>query len=92
MTASDQIKAIYHMYDDIMAIANKSNRVVSDVDIDAFVKYCNDITHGSYRVLDSKIAHTTYLLACLAYCCLLTRIGVSRDKIKEWFSDGRLLR
>lgn len=92
MAASDQIKILYHIYDEEMAIANKSNKVIGDEEIDAFVKYRNDITHGSYRVLDATIAYTTYLLACLVYCCVLTRIGVPRENIKQWFDDGRLLR
>lgn len=93
MAASDQIKELYHRYDEEMKlIAEKSLMTVEDDDIDNFVKYRNDITHGSYRVLDRKIAFTTHILACLVYCCVLTRIGVSREKIKQWFNDGRLLR
>ena len=92
MAASDQFKALYHMFDEEMQLANKSSFVISDDDIDAFVKYRNDITHGSYRVLDPKIGYTTYLMACLVYCCVLTRIGIPRADIKQWFSDGRLLR
>lgn len=90
--AADQFKILYHMYEDEMTVANKSHITISDAEIDAFVKYRNDITHGSYRVLDSAIAYTTYLMACLVYCCVLTRIGVPRESIKQWFVEGRLLR
>lgn len=93
MATSDQIKELYHRYDEEMKlIATKNLTTIEDDDIDRFVKYRNDITHGSYRVLDHKIAFTTHILACLVYCCVLTRIGVSRDSIKQWFHDGRLLR
>lgn len=93
MAASDQIKELYHRYDEEMRlIAQKSFMTIEDEDIDNFVKYRNDITHGSYRVLDHKIAFTTHILACLVYCCVLTRIGVNRDNIRRWFHDGRLLR
>ena len=93
MAASDQIIELYHRYDAIMKlIADKALMVIEDEDIDRFVKYRNDITHGSYRVLDHKIAFTTHILACLVYCCVLTRIGVEKDSIYQWFHDGRLLR
>lgn len=92
MAAADQFKIMYHMYEEEMAAANKAYMTIGDDEIDAFVKYRNDITHGSYRVLDSTIAYTTYLMACLVYCCVLTRIGVPRQAIKQWFEDGRLLR
>lgn len=90
--AADQFKILYHMYEEEMAAANKSQITIGDAEIDAFVKYRNDITHGSYRVLDSTIAYTTHLMACLVYCCVLARIGIPREAIKQWFKDGRLLR
>lgn len=93
MAAADQIKALFHLYDEEMKlIAAKSHMTIGDDEIDSFVKYRNDITHGSYRVLDHTIAFTTHLLACLVYCCVLTRIGVNKENIKQWFHDGRLLR
>ena len=92
MAASDQIKALYHMYDEEMTLANQSNIVIGDDEIDEFVKYRNHITHGSYRVLDYTLANTTRLLSCLVYCCILTRVGIPRDNIKNWFCNGRLLR
>ncbi len=90
MATADQIKALYHMYEEEMLNANKSGLKMGDEEIQAFVKYRNDITHGSYRVLDISIAYTTHLLARLVYCCLLTRVGVPRENIKEWIREGRL--
>lgn len=93
MAASDQIKELYHRHEKAMKIiADKAYMIIEDADIDCFVKYRNDITHGSYRVLDHKIAFTTHILACLVYCCVLTRIGIPQERIYQWFNDGRLLR
>ena len=64
---------------------------LSDEDIRFFVKYRNDITHGSYRVMDQKIALTAYLLQGLVYCCLLTRIGISRDKVTSLCRSNKIL-
>lgn len=90
LSASDRIKALFHMYDPEMTILNESRFVISDEEIDAFVKYRNQITHGTYRVLEPVIAGTTHLLAGLVYCCVLTRIGIPREKITQWCEDGRL--
>jgi len=90
MSASDRIKALYHMYDTEMTLLNESYFVISDKEIDAFVKYRNQITHGTYRVLDPVIACTAHVLAGLVYCCVLTRIGIPREKITQWCEDGRL--
>lgn len=91
MAASDQIKALYHMYEEEMSILNFSYHSYGDNEIDAFVKYRNHITHGSYRVMDANIAFITHLLAGLVYCCILTRVGVSREQITQWCKDGRVL-
>lgn len=91
MAASDQIKSLYHMYEEEMNILNFSYHFYGDNEIDNFVKYRNHITHGSYRVMDANIAFVTHLLAGLVYCCILTRIGVSREQITQFCKDGRVL-
>ena len=91
MSASDQIKLLFHMYQQEMWAIAKPGRQCSDDGIDNFVKYRNDITHGSYRVMNPEVAYTTYLLACLVYCCVLTRIGVPRETILQWCKDKRLM-
>ncbi len=90
MSASDRIKALFHMYDEEMTILNEANYVLGDEEIHAFVKYRNEITHGSYRVLEPTVAYTTHLLAGLVYCCVLSRIGIPREKITQWCKDRRL--
>lgn len=89
--AADQFKMLFHMYEEEMLLANNTHMRIGDAEIDAFVKYRNDITHGSYRVMNLTIACTAYLMECLVYCCILTRIGIRRDVIREWFREGRLL-
>ena len=91
MSASDRICSLYHQYGTEMNILNQTAMSLSDEDIRSFVKYRNDITHGSYRVLNQEIAATAYLLQGLVYCCLLTRIGVSRDKVTLLCRNKKIL-
>jgi len=80
---TEKLCALYKKYEKEMLAANKSNLEITDKHIKAFVKYRNDITHGRHRVLDVDIAVTTHCMCCLVYCCVLDRIGVSREKIFE---------
>ena len=91
MSASDRICALYHQYDTEMNILNQTAMSLSDEDIKFFVKYRNDITHGSYRVMNQKIALTAYLLQGLVYCCFLTRIGISRDQVTLLCHNKKIL-
>ena len=87
LPAAEKICALFHKYDEEMLILNQSAIIIDDDAIKAFVIYRNDITHGSHRVLDVKIAITAHCLAGLVYCCLLERIGVERSRILEWCKD-----
>ncbi len=51
--------------------------------IDEIVGYRNTITHGSYMQLNEDLADTTFILMKLVYCCILERIGMSQDKVKD---------
>lgn len=51
--------------------------------INTIVKYRNKITHGNYMQLSGNLADTTFILIKLVYCCILERIGMSKDKIKD---------
>ena len=75
-----------------MIILNFSEIDISDDEISEFVKYRNSITHGSFRVIDSSIVATAYTLSGLVYCSLLSRIGVSREKILNLCKNWKLLR
>ena len=90
MSASDQIKALFHIYQEEMDLINDPEDSYGDDEIDYFVKYRNDITHGSYRVMDLKIARMAYLLTHLVYCSVLTRIGVPRKQITKLCQENRL--
>lgn len=91
ISASDRIWALYCQYRTEMEILNQTNMPIGDNEISSFVKYRNSITHGSYRVLNQEIAATAYLLQGLVYCCLLTRIGVDRDKVTLLCRNKKIL-
>ncbi len=91
ISASDRIWALYCRYRTEMEILNQTNMPIGDNEISSFVKYRNNITHGSYRVLNQEIAATAYLLQGLVYCCLLTRIGVDRDKVTLLCRNKKIL-
>ena len=54
-------------------------------EIDAIVNYRNIITHGNYMMLNVELAETTFVLMKLVYCCVLKRIGLEDNVIKELF-------
>lgn len=91
-SASEKFCELYHRYDEEMTNLNLAEADISDEDINQFVKYRNNITHGSFRVMESSIAKTAYILSGLVYCAFLSRIGVSREKILYLCKNRQLLR
>ena len=96
MSASDRFCELYHYYaDEMCALAentsNPSEAKISDKDIQEFVKYRNNITHGSYRMMNTKIATTAFMLQGLVYCCILSRIGIDKAKIYRLCQDRKIL-
>ncbi len=91
MTASDKILLLYERYADEMQRFNPLNTVIGREEINEFVKFRNDVTHGSYRVMDGKIELTAHVLSGLVYCCLLNRIGMSREEILKLFKGNKIL-
>jgi len=91
-SASEKFCELYHRYEEEMINLNLSEVDISDEDISQFVKYRNNITHGSFRVMDSSIATVAYILSGLIYCAFLSRIGVSREKILCLCKNRQLLR
>ena len=61
---------------------------ISREDIDELVKYRNTITHGNFMPLNNKLAQTTFVLIKLVYCCILKRIGLADEVIKELFKQN----
>lgn len=74
---SDRIKTCLYKYQSLL------EQDISEDEIDRLVKYRNTITHGSYMMLDKRLADTTFLMMELVYCCILERIGIADDTIKE---------
>lgn len=96
MSASDRICALYHRYEREMAsIAERTHcsqaTLIDDKEIAEFVKYRNNITHGSFRVINHEIATTAFWLQGLVYCSILTRIGMSSDEINTLCREWKIL-
>ena len=89
---AERIWCLYQKFFIEMDILNRfTGYDVKEEDIKQFVKYRNDITHGSHRVLDHNIACTALTLSGLVYCSIFDRIGMDRKKIRELCVD-KLLR
>ena len=71
-----------------MKILHPRGAFLTEDNINKFVKYRNDITHGQHRVMDLQIAETGFALQGLVYCCLLKRIGFNYEEIVS-FSEAK---
>ncbi len=91
MSASDRITILYHRYEHEMLLLNDTPFHITDEAIDEFVKYRNHITHGFHRVLDQQIAITAHVLQGLVYCCILKRVGMNDDAIRELCRNKKVL-
>ena len=76
---ADKIENCFADYQPLMG------EYISRKQIDRFVKYRNTITHGSFMPLDNELAETAFVLMELVYCCILKRIGMADNVIKELF-------
>ena len=74
---ADRIEKCFIMYQPLMG------EWVSRRQIDELVRYRNTITHGSFMQLNGELAETTYVLMKLVYCCVLKRIGMQDEQIKD---------
>jgi hypothetical protein len=84
MAASEKIYALYEKhFDELNLISPHSMRKLDMKDVQEFIKYRNNITHGSTGALNIQIAETAYILCGLVYCCILTRIGMPKENIKK---------
>lgn len=90
-TLAEKTIELFQLYSDEMQEISKGFTRVYNAQIRSFVKYRNDITHGKHRVLDYNIATTAHVLAGLVYCCILSRIGLPREKILELCKDGKVV-
>lgn len=91
MSAGEKIFCLYQEYENELSNICGNKERIEKKDIEEFVKYRNDITHGSYRQLTLKIANTAYVMSALVYCCILKRIGFNNQEILIFCKD-KLLR
>lgn len=96
MSASERFCELYHHYaDEMLSLAtdiyDPSEVMISDEDIHEFVKYRNHITHGSHRMMNTKISTTAFMLEGLVYCCILRRIGMDKAEINKLCQNGKIL-
>ena len=82
MTAAEKVFWLYQRFGDAMDDSSHRSSL-NEADIQAFVKYRNSITHGTYRELNLDVMRTTIALEKLVICSLLERVGVSHDMIVE---------
>ncbi len=87
---AERICMLYKKYQRELELLNKSCFSLTDEMIRAFVKYRNDITHGRHRTMDMEIAVTAHIMCGLVYCCILSRIGLTREKIEELCEEKML--
>ena len=90
-TAKEKFCFIFEKYKNDICFLIRCFNTVNEKAISDVIKYRNDITHGSYRIMDLNIARTAYALAALVYCCILTRIGVSQAQIHQLCYDKKML-
>ena len=94
LAAGDKIKALLHMYAEIMiqpACFTGSIKAFEDC-IDRFVKFRNTTTHGNYMKVTGELADTAANLMNLIYISRLDRIGVPRNVIKDRICAGVVYR
>ncbi len=82
MATADQVTYLYNQYKDILKTIYP-HIVLSENDISDFIKYRNDITHGSHRTGNAQISKTGYILEALVYCRILSRAGLDNAAIQE---------
>lgn len=77
--ASDRIKALYTMFGTEMYLLHGGR--LTDDEIDEFVKYRNNITHGKYQEITPSISKTTNYMKSLVICSFLSRMGMTKDTL-----------
>ena len=82
-SASEKVIALYRKHEQNVVKLRPFHFPMRDTDIEEFIKYRNDITHGRYRILDESIARTGFALIGLFYCCVLSRIGLDEQAIER---------
>ena len=90
LAAGDKIKALFHMYEEILiqpACFSESIKTFED-SIDAFVKFRNTTTHGNYKKVTGNNVNTAVNLMNLIYISRMDRIDMPKSMIKEKIGTG----
>lgn len=82
LSLNDRLMALCEKYSDEIC-AMHDGLVLTDEEIKGFTKYRNETTHGTVTRMSDETALTAYTLAGVVYCCILSRIGVSKSEILE---------
>ena len=90
-SANEKFIKMFEGFKEEICLLNPYFNIIQNKDIQEVIKYRNDITHGSHRILNQKIGITAQAMASLVYCYLLSRIGLSKEQIKELCSNNKLL-
>ena len=84
ISAFDKFSYLYHKYENsLKKLPIHWDFDLTDDDIQAFIKYRNNITHGNNSRITDRIATTALIMEALVYCCLFHRIGVSDENIDK---------
>ena len=92
MSTSEKILVVYQKYESVLnLLLNSHDLSIGEKEISEFIKYRNNITHGSHRILNVSIANTAFILSGLIYCCMLTRIGMNNYELSVMINNNKLL-
>lgn len=87
---ADKIWAMYQRYENALLQKTISalRHMLRREDIDIFVKYRNNLTHGSAMIIGQDVAEIAFILINMISCCILERIGFSLDEIARIVEMG----
>lgn len=81
MSAFEKTKWLYYKYKDAITKFNHGMTMIQDEDIHEFIKYRNNITHGSFQIMSQSIQKTAIAMEVLVICSLLHRTGIPIEKV-----------
>lgn len=82
-SAKDKIQMLWDIHKEPMEVLTRQLQKNYKIDIGAFIKYRNSITHGAESQATEQVAAMAYALRGLVYCCVLKRIGLSENAITD---------
>lgn len=70
-------------YEEVQILMDVYNIKIDEKKIQEFVKARNSMTHAGATDISTELAETSFILMGLIYCCTMTRLGISREQIKD---------